>query len=287
VANGQAGIVLHKSEVNDVSFHYDGNRSDPFPNAHGIVFEGPARLEEVYVRGFPGDGIHISADHTRTPPTNANAWRITGGKALDNGGHGLFVEGGDANAGLALHFRAVNNEKWGIYESSFLGNAYIQCPTSSIRLGAVHAESQHASCFFGCYVEAGSGGSVEIKAPSVWIGSLSAPTGTGTILDAGEMKGIWRVRNTLDPNNVVRMDFGSLNVAATFFSLFVRNSSKAYRLMFNRPKEGWIGLAYPSPSSDCVLAISTEYAAEGPGELWLPKGFYTGEGTDFKKVSFS
>jgi hypothetical protein len=198
----------------------------------------------------------------------------------------LFVDGGDANAGLALHFRSVNNGKWGIFESSFLGNAYIQCPTSGNQLGAVRAESKAASCFFGCYVESGSGGAVEIEYPSVWIGSLSAPTGAGTILDGGEMKGIWRVRNTLDTDNKVRMDFGSLNVPATFFALFVRNSSRAYRLIFNRPREGWIGLAYPSPSSDCVLAISTEYAAEGPGELWLPKGFYTGEGATFTKITF-
>jgi hypothetical protein len=241
------------------------------------------------VRSFPGNGMHISADHTRNPPTNANGWRITGGKALDNGGHGLFVEGGDANAGLALHLRSNTNGKWGIFDSSFLGNTYIQCPTSSNQLGAVHAESTAASCFFGCYVESGSGGKVEIKDPSVWIGSHAAPTGAGTILDAGQMRGIWQVKNDLDPTNTVRMDFGSLNVPATFLQLFVRNSHKAYRLIYNRPREGWIGLVIPTPSSPsgvCVLAISTEYASEGPGHLWLPQGFYTGEGVNFKKVTF-
>jgi hypothetical protein len=44
-----------------------------------------------------------------------------------NGRHGLFVSGGDANAGNAINLQAQANCRWGIYDRAFLGNTYVAC----------------------------------------------------------------------------------------------------------------------------------------------------------------
>lgn len=62
---------------------------------------------------------------------NANSWMVSGLRLQQNGKHGLYVSGADANAGLAIAVDASSNLRSGIYDASFLGNTYLACHVAS------------------------------------------------------------------------------------------------------------------------------------------------------------
>lgn len=68
--------------------------------SYGLLAETRVSMEDVWIRGFT-IGLSISADVNREPPTNANAWRLRDVQ-IDHAEHaGLWVQGGDTNAGNA------------------------------------------------------------------------------------------------------------------------------------------------------------------------------------------
>ena len=91
----------------------------------GIVLYYKASVENCYVGGFEHDGIHINT--SAGLGRNANSWLICDCFVEMNGRHGLFVSGGDANAGCALNLVCQENCHWGVYDKSFLGNTYVAC----------------------------------------------------------------------------------------------------------------------------------------------------------------
>jgi Pectate lyase superfamily protein len=109
-------------EMDDDEPFHDGTFS-------GIVLYTRAQVENCSILGFRHDGIHIntSAGFGR----NANGWRVQNCFTQSNGRHGMYVSGGDANAGLALSVHALSNVRWGIYDRSFLGNTYVGCLTET------------------------------------------------------------------------------------------------------------------------------------------------------------
>lgn len=94
---------------------------------HGIWMRGRAKLYNVSAINYPGDGIHIEADVGGAGAThgNDNLWYIHQAALYQNGRHGLYVHGGDTNAGCAIGIDAELNGRWGIFEDSFLGNTHI------------------------------------------------------------------------------------------------------------------------------------------------------------------
>jgi hypothetical protein len=76
----------------------------------GIKMEDQGVLENVKVTNFV-IGIKIAADTTVSPPAraNANQWRLTNVSSESNRFAGIFVEGYDVNAGLALGVTANGN----------------------------------------------------------------------------------------------------------------------------------------------------------------------------------
>lgn len=94
---------------------------------HGVDMQARMKLRDVTVVGFAGNGINIVADVGARK--NANCWSIDSVTALFNGLHGIYAQGGDANAGYAIGVDASNNNGWGIWDSSFLGNTYVGCHT--------------------------------------------------------------------------------------------------------------------------------------------------------------
>lgn len=96
--------------------------------AHGIWLKARARLQNVRVAGFKGNGAHIVATASATTDAdlygNANHWQIDGLRSERNCGHGVFLDGADVNAGSGINVDCTGNGRWGLYEDSFLGNAY-------------------------------------------------------------------------------------------------------------------------------------------------------------------
>lgn len=162
---------------------------------HGIRLLARATIENVYISNFAGDGIHIWAaaggDET-VPDSNANNFFIKTVAVVGNGGHGVFVEGPDANAGVGIAIDASNNVGWGIFDSSFLGNTWIACHTADNGEGPYKTDDLNSrSVFLGCYSESGQAPS-DIIWRSLSLGGLheAGMTPTSPAIDA-DQGGLW------------------------------------------------------------------------------------------------
>ena len=96
--------------------------------AHGIHMRSTLSISDVYINGFPGDGIfsRAAAGSGGADEGNANGFtvdRVT----VQNCRNGLYVDSADTNAGVVTVLNASGNRKWGIWDSSFLGNTYVGC----------------------------------------------------------------------------------------------------------------------------------------------------------------
>jgi hypothetical protein len=99
---------------------------------HGWVMRGNASLYDCSATEFSGDGAHIVADVGIGPNHgNANSWLIVGGSYSANGRHGIYTQGGDVNAGMAMRCSADGNARYGVCDQSFLGNIYVGLHTMS------------------------------------------------------------------------------------------------------------------------------------------------------------
>lgn len=96
---------------------------------HGIDMQARITVNNSVVANFSGNGINIVADVAGR--SNANLWVLDKVSIDNNGMHGLYVQGGDTNAGNATMINANNNNRSGIFDASFLGNTYTACHTSS------------------------------------------------------------------------------------------------------------------------------------------------------------
>lgn len=140
----------------------------------GVWLRARAHLRNIRVTGFSGNGIQVvaTAGAGGGAEGNANNFIIEVGRAENCGGHGLYVDGADVNAGVVTAFDASSNEGWGVYDSSFLGNTYIGCHVDSNALGSYKSDDPNAAnIFIGCYSEGGWPPS-EIAAPAQVIGGL-------------------------------------------------------------------------------------------------------------------
>lgn len=154
---------------------------------HGLNLRARAIIRNCLVSGFGGDGIHIVATSGSGSTTqgNANNWRIDGGRVENCGGHGIFIDGADTNAGQALAVDVSGNAGWGIFDSSFLGNTFVGCHAASNVLGAYKTDNPNAcSVFLGCYAENNNQSSVMQR--SIIVGGLfGINNGTAQVLGAG------------------------------------------------------------------------------------------------------
>jgi len=127
-ANGSAisGLWL-KSDGGAAVAVTDGTKG------HGIWLRARAVLSDLRIEGFPGNGIHIVtvAGGSADIEGNANGWTVERARITACHQNGVFVDGPDVNAGMAQLIDASSNGRWGIWDSSFLGNTYVACHTSS------------------------------------------------------------------------------------------------------------------------------------------------------------
>lgn len=104
--------------------------------AHGIWARTFVMMKHCLFRFFSGNGIHIVAGiGVAGIRGNANHWTLERVRCVQNGGHGLYVRGADANAGSALACDFSTNARFGIRDHSFLGNFYYACHTATNGLG--------------------------------------------------------------------------------------------------------------------------------------------------------
>lgn len=96
---------------------------------HGIWLRARAVLRNLVIEKFPGNGVHIVASFSGAADVrgNANGWLVEAARITKCHQNGVYVDGADVNAGLGSLLDVGSNGRWGIWDSSFLGNTYVGC----------------------------------------------------------------------------------------------------------------------------------------------------------------
>lgn len=304
-----ATILLFDPDTTGILVHYAMTSSDPVRrgdrsliknltvrslggnSGHGIELLARANLEYVSIENFPENGIHISADVNRTPPTNANTWRMYSVLTTENGGHGLYVDGGDTNTGVAVGLSASSNGGWGIYDSSFLGNTYLGAHTATNTLGSYKSDDRNArNLFLNPYAE-GDQPPAQIIAPSIVLGGLLELADTCTT-DTGTMSCNYAGINasgfiTTFPNGARAVNnagssqvttlLGSLGVPGVAYELIQNGEPNwPWRMTFDDTDQWW-KMKWANLNSAVAYALSVDATTpEGRGQIWMPNGLHFG-----------
>jgi hypothetical protein len=100
---------------------------------HGIMMRSVCSLHGLQIYDFAGDGLHITA--TVSVTGNANNFKLSNLQIL-RCHNGVYVDGPDANNGYSFGLDCTANRRWGIWDSSFLGNTWVACHTDVNGLGS-------------------------------------------------------------------------------------------------------------------------------------------------------
>lgn len=255
----------------------------------GIFLNATATIEHCYIVGFSGNGIHIQGVGD---VTNANLWSIRNCGVEDNDGHGLYVHGADSNAGIGTGINAVANGGWGIYDSSFLGNTYIGCHTSTNRGGAYKVEGgTNFSVLMGCYSESDQPASVVHQVSLVLGGDHGAgfvdppPTESAPglrLLHGRNVSGF----TVVSPGSP-RLEIGIGTQANTALVWQSRHDTHEYRLRY-QPESGWWEAVWANSNRYAAFALSGGKTAAGPdgaGYIKFPRGYFLGDGLYQRKIA--
>ena len=142
-------------------------------SGHGIFIEARGIVRNVWITNFGGNGVSIEASTGDSPATNANNWFLENVGSVQNKGHGFYVNGADANAGVAICCDGSSNVGWGFFEESFLGNTYMGCHADANILGSYYCEDpNNRSVYVGCYHEGGQPLPDLSDSNALWLGGL-------------------------------------------------------------------------------------------------------------------
>lgn len=140
---------------------------------HGIWVRVRCILRNINVRGFAQNGVNNVAycGAGGFSEGNTNNWFMENVRSQNNGGHGHYIDGSCANSGTAINCHGDYNGGYGIYESSFLGNTWIQPHTAVNTLGGYKADAFVPSVFINPYHESGQPAS-DFSPGALVLGSL-------------------------------------------------------------------------------------------------------------------
>lgn len=124
-----------------------GDKDNSSTDADGVVVRCAMECRGVAARNFKRYGFRIYADLGTGGATegDANQWSLYRCQAIANGNHGVYVNGDDANTGVAIKVFSQLNGGYGIYDNSLIGNTYIGCDTVANTLGSMWADRASAA----------------------------------------------------------------------------------------------------------------------------------------------
>lgn len=141
-----------------VGINFFGGRGSAFDNRKsGIWMRARAEVRNCAFAEFAGHGVYAGAGSDGNPYLgNCNLFRVSRIWVTGCRGSAFAAEGTDANAGSAEYVDGNNNDGWGIYENSFLGNHHEGHHSQSNLLGSYFSRNQ--SALINSYAEDGVGG---------------------------------------------------------------------------------------------------------------------------------
>jgi hypothetical protein len=136
-----------------------GDKAGSSTAADGVVVRCTMECRGVAARNFFRYGFRIYADLGTGGSTegDANQWTLYRCQAIANGDHGVYVNGDDANTGVAIKVFSQLNGGYGIFDNSLIGNTYIGCDTVANTLGSMSAtRASAANTVIGLWEDDGS-----------------------------------------------------------------------------------------------------------------------------------
>ncbi len=97
---------------------------------HCITTKTRTRMDNVFILGYDGNGIHMSACGDTTNGDNNNYGSVNlsviRNVTVYDCTNGIFLEGCDANSILFDNIDVTRNRRWGVYDNGRLGNMYLK-----------------------------------------------------------------------------------------------------------------------------------------------------------------
>ena len=254
-------------------------------STHGIQIHNAANIEWSHISGFGGNGFHADCSTSYVPPTNGNRWKVSDTRIVGNTGHGMFIDGADANAGQATSVSVEDNGGSGIFDSSFLGNAYVMIHSANnAAAGAAYRtdDTNTRSVFLSCYSEGCA--THDIRYPSIVVGGFMCPSATASSgFIYGTVTGLTSNREIGAANglgaNTITNRLGSQSTGQTAQELSHDGDSTVMRFQYqpSAPHTGfWIWRDSESASLAPLGFSAPTNVREGRGQVLAQNGIYHG-----------
>jgi hypothetical protein len=303
-APGVGGFLVHRwntspspspgpgdwSVIADLAVTSAGGKAGPGP-AHGVQLYARARVTNVAVRGFSGNGVHIDTSNQASPQPGLNAdnWELTQLRIDNCGGHGVYTFGVDSSAGVGTLLDVAACGGWGVWDHGFLGNTWVQCEVAGCPTGGYCSDSPTgASTFLNCYAE-GDCGPNKLGNSTLWMGGVvgnpTAPwtadsTGTamrpqtdGLHMDVAGLVNLMRTRDGKTLYGYSGLPGGSPGVQAFGTT---DDDKQEFSLRYGVGDKGtWYWLWQ---NARRLMAWHNKTAAN-PGRVGFPSGYQLGEGS--------
>jgi hypothetical protein len=161
------GNWFKPARITDIDFINWYGKDDR--SADGLRIHAVVDMQRCWVKSFGGTGIVVSGDIAHGK-TNASFSKFEDVLISENGNHGIYFQGGDANQCTVFHCDARDNKGVGFYDHSFLGNQFLSLHGTLKRkkrpgsrqhkrgtLSNYRADdANNRAGFYGCYSESGS-----------------------------------------------------------------------------------------------------------------------------------
>ncbi|HEV8582920.1 MAG TPA: hypothetical protein VGX68_27965 [Thermoanaerobaculia bacterium] len=272
-----------------LSVHRDGLRV-----TFALTGNGPGPVQ--------GDSLTVVRGLLRTNQ-NCDHWFAENVRAYGNRGHGWHTVGARSNAGCAINLDCTNNYQSGVHEESFLGNTYVACHTSGNSRSRGPQEppwpsynkpataDNNRSKFYNCYSEGSAPAEVWYPAsvlapgPGNWIGS-----GLAGVFDTSYALPTTFLHHNPDFNNDLEFEIGGTR--NTFFAMRAQDNSSSRRYWMQYLRSGnqstVFRMNYNNDNGATPFALTGERTSDsegriGPGQFWMPNGFFFGNTNPFTK----
>ena len=259
----------------------------------GVYMELAAQLDRVRVHGFGGHGVQIDGSKPvdgNDVVRNCNNWRLRDCLLTNNDKNGLYVHGGDGNAGRADGVVTSGNGLHGFLDSAFLGGTVYSACYSEADNGRLwdeqamgpfshfhHEGNANRTVYEGCYVE-GLKTSATLGPLGIWISGVNGGGVEGgfAIEAFNKLSGI-QMQNGSGSHHI-RSAFG----LGPNMALRMQSDDESHEWSIKR-NDGYWWLAWANSTAHAPLRFRRDYD-NGVSEVQFPKGLEVRVGG--KYVSF-
>lgn len=260
----------YASILENVQVHGNGGST-----ADGVVMRAGIELRNSSVRGFSRYGVRIYASEaggTDSTTGNANGWKLDTCLIRNNGGDGVYVDGNDANVGVAIRVSSDSNGGWGFYDNSLIGNTYIGCDTSSNALGPMWSDRASSRVTLIGFWEDGGGLSTLGQNVMAFGGNCGNPSPASKCFEMTYGVALHAPFKHLNKNGAVhvgaQIGVDGTSLAAMAFGATTESSTNdAWKLKFDTTYNVWF-LQYANSSLFQPIAYPNS-----AGALWTAKKF--------------